>query len=399
MNSAVRSKSGNLRVLVLGYLVRGPIAGMAWHHLQYAMGLQALGHDVWFLEDSGDTPYCCYDPSRHVNDADPTYGMGFAAESFSRVGLPERWAYYDAHTSRWLGPAAARAPEICAHSDLLLNLSCSNPIRPWLRQVPVRALIDTDPAFTQIRILTDPGRRELAEQHTVFFSFGENIGQPGCEVPADGFPWQPTRQPVVPEAWPVAPAPAAGKFTTVMQWDSYQTREYQGRRYGMKSQSLNPLLDLPRLTPGPFEVAIGRSAGSKQLRDHGWSTVDPLPVSRSLQSYQQYLQCSKAEFSVAKHGYVSTRSGWFSERSACYLASGRPVVVEDTGFTRWLNVDAGVCPFRDRAEAVAAVEDIQRRYRDHCRAARAIAEETFHAGRVLEHLVTRAMQPPARVRP
>jgi len=165
-----------LRIVVLGYVVRGPIGGMAWHHLQYVLGLVRLGHDAWFVEDSDDYPGC-YDPARHVVDADPTYGLAFAARAFRRLGLTERWAYHDAHGGGWMGPAADRAPEVCRSADLVLNLSGVNPLRPWLAEVPRRALVDTDPVFTQLRHLHDAGARAGAALHTHFFSFGEGIAR------------------------------------------------------------------------------------------------------------------------------------------------------------------------------------------------------------------------------
>jgi hypothetical protein len=182
-----------LRIVVLGYIVRGPMGGMAWHHLQYVMGLTQLGHDVYFIEDSGDSLWCCYDPTRHITDTDPTYGLHFATHAFARIGLGERWAYYDFHTSRWLGPCANHITDICTTADLLLNLGGVNPLRPWLLDIPVRAFVDTDPVFTQLQHLTDPAARNLALQHTAFFSFAGNIGLHQCTVPNDGFPWRATR--------------------------------------------------------------------------------------------------------------------------------------------------------------------------------------------------------------
>ena len=150
-----------LRIIVLGYLVRGPLGGLAWHHLQYVLGLARLGHDVHFLEDSDDYP-SCYDPSRDAVDSDPSYGLRFTAHAFDTLGMPDRWAYYDAHTSRWLGPAAPRALDICANAELLLNIPGVNPLRPWLAQVPHRAFIDNDPAFTRSATSTDPVAHALA---------------------------------------------------------------------------------------------------------------------------------------------------------------------------------------------------------------------------------------------
>jgi len=380
-----------LRIVVLGYVVRGPLGGLAWHHLQYVMGLARLGHNVCFVEDSGDSEWCCYDPSRHVSDADPTYGLRFATDTFRRVGLDDAWAYYDAHTRRWHGPRADRIVPFCREAELLLNLGGVNPLRPWVRDVPVRVLVDTDPVFTQIHHLTDPVRRDLAEQHTAFFSYAENFGLPGCTVPDDGLAWRPTRQPVVLEAWPLTPVPANGKFTTVMQWDSYPPREYGGRQYGMKSASFQPYLDLPQRTAATFELAIGGpTAPMDLLHANGWSLQNPLDVSRDPWTYQRYLQASRAEFSVAKHGYVTSWSGWFSERSAAYLASGRPVLTQDTGFSQWLPTGDGLLAFATPDEARTGVDAITTHDAHHCRAARDLAEAVFAAPRVLGELIDTA---------
>lgn len=395
--AARRGRSERLRIVVLGYIVRGPLGGLAWHHLQYVMGLARLGHDVYFVEDSDDYP-SCYDPVRHVVDADPSYGLRFAAESFERVGLGDRWAYHDAHTSRWSGPAGDRILGVCAATDLVVNVSGVNPLRPWLAEVPARALIDTDPVFTQIRHLTDPAARALAARHTVFLSFGENIAAGSATVPDDGLPWLPTRQPVVLDAWPLTPGPRGGRFTTVMQWESYAAREHGGRRYGMKSASFAPYLDLPARVGSALELAIGGdSAPRALLQDKGWSIRDPLRVGRDPWSYQRYLRRSKAEFAVAKHGYVASNSGWFSERSAGYLASGRPVVAQETGFTEWLGTGSGVLAFGTPEAAVEAIAEVAGDYDRHCRAARAVAAAYFDAGDVLSQLVEHAMGPSVAV--
>lgn len=390
MNSGPRGgMSGRLRIVVLGYIVRGPIGGLVWHHLQYVMGLAALGHDVYFIEDSDDYP-SCYDPQRQTTDQNPDYGLRFAQLAFERVGLAERWAYHDAHTGRWLGPCAARATEICASAELVLNLSGVNPMRPWFLQIPERVLVDTDPVFTQVRHLTDPASRDLALQHTAFFTFGENICSAAGRIPDDGLQWLPTRQPVVLDAWPVTPGPQGGKFTTVMQWDSYQPRAYDGVEYGMKSASFRPFTALPQSTAQTLELALGSDAAPRQqLLAAGWSLCNPLEVTRTPWTYQDYIRHSKAEFSVAKHGYVVSHSGWFSERSACYMASGRPVLVQETGFSQWLESGVGVIGFSDLEDAVAGIEAINGRYAHHCRTARELVQVYFDARSVLADLLAR----------
>lgn len=385
--------SSSLRIVVLGYIVRGPLGGLVWHHLQYVTGLAALGHDVLFVEDSDDYP-SCYDPSRHVVDSDPSFGLRFAEDAFGRAGAGDLWAYHDAPTDRWLGPAAGRARAFCESADLVLNLSGVNPLRDWVAGAPARALVDTDPAFIQLRHLTDPAARARALAHTAFFTFGENFGRPGCSIPDDGLPWMPTRQPVTLAAWAVTPGPESGPFTTVMQWDSYAPREHEGRRFGMKSDSFARFLDLPSRCRDTFELALGsENAPRELLRARGWRVGDPLVLAKDGPTYQEYIRSSKGELSVAKHGYVISRSGWFSERSAAYLASGRPVVVQDTGFTDWLESGLGALPFSTPEEAADAVARISGDYACHCRAAREIAAAYFDAATVLPALVERALAP------
>ena len=396
MSLASDGAPGGLRVIVLGYIVRFPVGGNAWPYLQYVMGLAGLGHEVYFAEDSGDEPWSCYDPVRNVTDTDPDYGLRFTRSAFGRLGLGDRWAYYDAPTRRWLGPCAGRILDLCATADVVLNVSGANTLRPWLAEVPTRILIDTDPVFTQVRHLTDPARRQRALAHNAFFSFAENAGSAECLVPDDGFPWQPTRQPVALGAWPITPGPADGKFTTVMQWDSYAALEHEGKRYGMKSDSFSPYFDLPQATGVNLELAVGSlSAPLDLLRGRGWRVVDPRVPTRDPWTYQRYLQDSKGEFGIAKHGYVVTGSGWFSERSADYLASGRPAVLQDTGFSRWLPVGRGVVAFDSPEGAAAALADVNADYVGHCAAARALAEEYFGAEKVLTPLLESALSPAA----
>jgi hypothetical protein len=197
---------------------------------------------------------------------------------------------------------------------------------------------------------------------------------------------------VVLDAWPVTPRVADGKITAVMQWNSYDDAVYQDIKYGMKSSSFPPYRDLPARVGQIFELALGAPEKSQsQLIARGWNIIDPRIPTADTQTYQRYIQQSRAEFGVAKHGYVVTRSGWFSERSTCYLASGRPVLVQETGFSDWLPTGDGVLPFSDADEAMRAIEDLNARYDHHCRAGREIVEAYFSAADVLTSLVERAM--------
>lgn len=380
--------NARLRIVVLGYVVGFPLGGMTWHSLQYALGLAALGHDVWLIEDSHDYE-TNYDPVRGEVGTDPTYGLGYATAVLDRVGLGDRWAYHHAHTGSWHGPAADRADALCRSADVVLNVAGIHPLRPWLAEIPRRVLIDADPVFTQIRHLRDPAARAHAEAHTDFLTFGEMVGQPGCEVPDDGLPWVATRQPVHLDSWPVTAGDPTAPFTTVMQWDSYPTVCWDGVEYGMKSASFDPYVALPHQVDAPLELALGRADATvrDRLADHGWRLSDPQTATWDPWVYQRFIAGSAAEWSVAKHGYVAARSGWFSERSAGYLATGRPVVVQDTGFSAVLPCGEGVLAFDDADGAAAAIEDVRARYATHQRAAREVVREHFASDRVLTALL------------
>ena len=394
-----RPAGERLRVAVLGYVVRGPMGGMSWHHLNYVAGFAAMGHDVAFIE-IGDDYASCYDPSRNCLDTDPSFGLAYADSAFARLGLSERWAYYDTIANEWRGPMAGSAARFCASADLVVNVSGVNPLDPWFGATSSRVLIDTDPAFTQIRHLTDRTARAAALVHTAFFSFGENIPAGTANVPDDGVPWQATRQPIALQHWPATPAPADGKFTTVMQWESYPPREHAGRFYGMKSQSFAEFAELPRATGSVFNIALGgKNLPHAMLEAKGWQFCVPHEVARDPSAYQEFIRGSKAEFGLAKHGYVTSRCGWFSERSACYLATGRPVIAHDTGFGDWLRgVGRGVLPFSTVDQAKAAIEAVNRDYAAQCRAAREIAETYFAAEHVLGELIERAFAGAAKTR-
>jgi hypothetical protein len=395
-----------MRIVVLGYVVRGPLGGMTWHYLHYLLGLSALGHDVYFAEDSDDAPFC-YDPSRDATDANPAYGLAYADETFRRLGLESRWAYYDAPRREWKGGGARHIIEICRTADLLLNVSGVNRMRDWFRGIPRRCLVDTDPAFTQIRHRVSPEARAYALEHTCHLSFGSNIGRPGCLVPNDGFSWEPTRQPIALEHWtpgrwrPFRAMPwRRPRFTSVMLWYSYPALDYEGVQYGTKWHSFQAYASLPTVVPAAqLELAAASPRWAwappdvqvQELRRQGWRLRDPLGITRDCFAYRRYIVGSDAEFGVAKEGYVVSRSGWFSERSAAYLAAGKPVVAQDTGFSAWLPTGLGLLAFRDPDEAREAIESVAARYDVHRRAARDIAVEYFDGRRVLTSLLDRAM--------
>jgi hypothetical protein len=228
-------------------------------------------------------------------------------------------------------------------------------------------------------------------RHDVFFTLGEHVGAPDCEIPTVGLHWRPTRQPILLDRWPTTPAPD-GAFTTVMSWAIEPSPPIvAGRVYGGKDVEFERILPLPAVTPERLEVALSGPAPLERLRRSGWHVVDARTVSATPRDYQAYIAASRGELSIAKNAYVATRSGWFSTRSAAYLASARPVVLQDTGFPAHLPIGPGLHAFGTLPEAWVALMAIREDYAKACAHAREVAATCFDAERVCERLLAEAL--------
>lgn len=380
-----------LRVIVSGMIAQYPLGGMAWHYLQYVLGLRELGHDVYYLEDTAAWPY---DAASGRLAEEPDRNVGYLAALMARFGMADRWAYRvrSGGEAWWFGMSDSRRRDVVASADVLLDVSGALDRPEDYRGAGRLVFIDTDPGFVQLRLQRGEAReRERVSAHDVHFSFGERM--PGT-LPDGGVRWLPTRQPILLSAWRTEEAPRP-VYTTVMNWSSYQVERWRGRRYGQKNVEFLRCVSLPRRLPGVrFEIACahgpGRVAPLTLLERNGWQVVDPTTACPDLDGYRRYVQRSRAEWSVAKNAYVRGRTAWFSERSACYLAAGRPVVVQDTGFSEVLSVGLGIVPFTTPAEAVEAVRSVEADYARHAHAAHEIAREYFASGVVLRSLLERA---------
>lgn len=399
--------AGRLRIVVTGLIAQHPrLGGVAWDYVQFPAGLARLGHDVYYLEDSGEWPYVAAGGADRDSwiAHDPAPNVRHLASVMERFGLGDRWLYRFPIKPRWYGLSHRKRRELLATADLLVNVSGTLKRPSDYRQIPRLVYVDSDPAFTQVKLALPRGQKKFQRRvaaHDVFFSFGERIG----ETPlANGIEWRPTRQPILLSEWRTEARPR-DVFTTVMSWTSYRPLRHRGRSLGQKDVEFRRFVDLPRAVhPTRLEVALGgtrhlrwetESADGRTpqeaLRAAGWRVVDAATVSGDLDAYRGYIESSKAEWSVAKNGYVTGETGWFSCRSACYLASGRPVVVQDTGFGGVLPVGDGIRSFRTPEEAADAVHDVVGDYARHSRAAREVAEEYFDSDRVLGRLVEEAM--------
>jgi len=406
----------SLRVIVTGLIAQHPcLGGVAWDYLQYPLGLARLGHDVYYFEDSGEWPYNL-DGGPSGDDwvvRDCSANVRHLEAVMSRYGLGDRWAYRFPLSGEWHGIADAKRKELLNSADLLINVSGSLEHPERYRGAAKLVYIDSDPIFTQIKLAKRADEfSKRVDAHDGFFTFGECLPQ---TLPAFHCEWRATRQPIVLSEWePIQDKINCEVFTTVMSWTSYPPLEYGGRKYGQKDMEFRRFLDLPaRVQPVAMEISLGKlfhipwqtddeqlpgttkrsekdnlaSTVHERLTRAGWRVVDAMETCGDMDRYREYIQRSKAEWSVAKNGYVQGRPGWFSCRSACYLAAGKPVVVEDTGFSAVLPTGEGILAFNTQDEAVAAIQEVNRNYAKHAENARALAKEYFDSEKVLTRLI------------
>jgi len=372
------------RVVVMHFAGQMPLAGIAWQALHYLAGLRRLGYDVWYVEDHGANPY---DPRANSVVTDNAPNIAYLAALMARFGFEGRWAYWDAIRDEYHGLTREAVHALFRDSDALLNLCGATRLRDHHLACKRRLMIDTDPVYEQIKYAeADPAARSYLDAHTHFFTYGENVGGPGWIVPLCGIDWKPTRPPVVLDFWP-ADAMGGACFSTIATWENKgKDIVFHGERY-IWSKHLNfvRFIDLPRQADCCFTVALNSAPddAQREVAVHGWTIRDARDVSLGIDTYRDFIRGSRGEFTVAKDIYVRPRSGWFSDRSVCYLAAGRPVITMNTGFSRFYPAGEGLFEYADAAEALAAVAAINEDYPHHARAARDLAAEYFSSDRVL----------------
>ncbi len=382
-----------MRIVVTGLLAQYAFGGVTWDYIQYLLGFRSLGHDVWYLEDSGSWPY---DPVRETYSDDCRYNVDYLRGMMGQFGFGDRWIYRNGADGVFHGAGEKAARDLIKHGDLLVNVSSAGWLRDYEFGVKHQMFIDGDPMFCQVGLL-DPKNADYAARvraHDSQFTFGLNIGGPGCLAPETGIRWKKTVQPVALDQWPFQEAAPLDRFTTVMNWASYPPIEWEGKIYGQKDLEFEKFKTLPTRTAHHLEMAMGKGIGDqrpmKELQALGWTILEAGEVLPDHFSYRDFLATSKAEWSVAKHGYVAGRTGWFSCRTACYLALGRPAVVQETGWSDYLPAGDGLLTFTTLEEAVAALDDVNDHYAEHQAAARALAEQYFDARRVCADLLAQA---------
>jgi len=397
------------KLVVVGTLSTDPFAGMAWMHMQFAVGLQRLGHDVYYVEMNGNWPY---DPVRQSHVGDSTYALPYLRRVVEGFGFGDRWAYRRGYSDReWFGPAAASAEELLVRADAVFNITGASRFAEQGLRVGRLVYIGTDPVHPELQYASGNARmREIIDEHDDVITYGENIGRAGCIIPPLPNLRGRMRQPVLLDLWSSASNPApSSRFTTVGNWrQTGGDVEFGGETFRWSKhheflkfvtvpshvtagvELATNLLPPSAIRHGPTEIL--RAGGlpddaHELLQSNRWQLVDACTFTLDPWSYRDYIVASRGEFTVARDLNVRTHSGWFSERSACYLAAGRPVITQDTGFGSVLPSGEGLFAFNTVDDAIAAFEAVERDYERHSRAARDIAEEYFRAETVLSRML------------
>jgi hypothetical protein len=377
-------------ILYSGALARVPRnGGLTWLHLQFLLGLRRLGWEVLFLD--WIEPEMCVDSAGRPASFEDSENLRYFLAVMRAFGLHESFSLTCRGGAQTTGLARREVLERAARADILLNVMGYLDDEEILGQVRRRVFLDIDPGFGQM--WREQGLHDPFSGHTDFVTLGRNIGRAGCSIPTCGLEWITMAQPVVLEQWPFQPLPADGAFTSIGAWRGPNAPvEYRGRTYGLRAHEFRKFAPLPSRCPGSrFEMAFDIHPGDAKdivnLREQGWSLVDPKDVAGGPAEYRAYIAGSKAEFMVPKQMYVETNNGLLSDRSAYYLASGRPVLARDTGIGQWYPTGQGLLMFTTLDEAAAGVEAINRDYARQARAAREIAVEFFDSDKVLTKLL------------
>jgi hypothetical protein len=384
------------RIVVMGFMGSCPIAGVIWQHIHYIVGLQRLGHSVYYVEDSARLPY---NPETFEVNNEFDYASHLLDRLSKEFNFQGRWAFCARYLS---GNPTAGLPlkkirQLYGDADAILNICGTQEFNPDLLASDRILYVESDPGVEQIKI--DKGNKstiEYLKRHHALFTFGENVGTPNFPVPNHGFKWLSTRQPIVTELWKTQRGPpSSAVFTSIANWSTSGLKDitWRGKKYlWSKSREFVRFVAAPKVCGQTFELAtdIKDDKTRQKFARNGWRFTSPLQLSVDYWLYRKYIHCSRGEFTVAKDQYVRLNTGWFSDRSGCYLAAGRPVITQETGFTRNYGGNAGLLSFNSLGEIAEAVKMIDADYAKHSRAARQIAREVFEAEKVVRSLLDRA---------
>jgi hypothetical protein len=381
-------------IIVHHLSIQLPFAGIIWQLLHHLIGFRSLGLDVYYVEDSGGQ--WVYDPIAGTYISDPQRNLAVVTNVLERYGFGDRWAFRDPLSGEYLGMSRAKCTRLIRDADAVFNLC--GAINPEEQHANTRCLVylGTDPGQFQVQLEQgDPKTTSCANAHHLFFTYAYELGTPECPLPTGGLRWQRTRPPVLLDHWACfLGLPDSGLFTTVGTWENKgRDIRIRGETYSW-SKHLNfmKMLEVPNGSSQHIELATDLHSGEdyERMKSAGFRLRSAIPMSLDADEYRNYIGSSRGEFSVAKDVVARTGSGWFSDRSACYLAAGRPVVLQRTGFERSLPVGVGLSCFNNTEEAVDAIRSISANYERHSRAAREIAREYFDAAKLLREIAEAA---------
>jgi len=381
------------KIIVFGILFWYPLAGVTYQFLHYMIGLRKLGYDPYYIEDSGRW---IYDPRLNDFSPDVTGNLDLVVPVLKQYGFEDRWAFRGNYPDgKCYGMTEEQILQLYRDAEAFLNVTGAQEIRDEHRQVRRRIYVESDPFASQVKVAKgDAGMIEMLADHDTHFSFGENLGQSDCDTPIEKFHWLPTRQPVAVELWNNGGSEGGSNYTTITTWHNKgKNLEWRGDTwYWTKDREFEQFLKLPQLRPKQaFELAssVGDDV-QKLLRDHSWGQRGSIEISQDAGLYRRYIQESRGEFTVARDQYVRPNTGWFSDRTCCYLAAGRPVITQETGFSKFIPSGKGLFGFRTMDEILRAVDAIESDYAGNCRIARELAAEYFAAEKVVGSLMKRA---------
>jgi hypothetical protein len=384
------------RIVVMGFMGSCPIAGVIWQHVHYIVGLQRLGHDVYYIEDSARLPY---NPDTFEVNNDYSYAARILDRLAREFGFERRWSFCARYLpgNPTVGLPLSKIRTLYREAHAVLNVCGAQEFNDDLLRSDRVLYIESDPGVEQIKVdKNEQSTVDYLGRHKALFTFGENVGTSAFPVPLHGLRWFATRQPVVTELWRTGRTPAAAAvFTSVANWSTSGLKdiEWRGEKYlWSKSREFIRFRTAPKRCGEAFELAtdIKEEKTRRSFERNGWRFRAPHDLSADYWLYRDYIRRSKGEFTVAKDQYVRLNTGWFSDRSVCYLAAGRPVIIQQTGFTKHFGNDGGVFAFESLDEICDAVKRINAEYRRHARTARDLAREFFEAETVLASLLDRA---------
>jgi len=374
------------RIVIATYMVRYPLGGMLSWALQYCLGFHLLGHDVYLVEKA-NYPGACFDPKQLSMTDSCQSGFSTVKQLLSRFGLGDRLIFRDVQ-GKLYGSDEKKLAEIFSSADLLIDIGNHGA---WLSEAKdaglITVLIDGEPGFTQIKMTNAEIAGESEVLFDYYYSNGANIGTPKSTAPDAGRKWSHVFNPVATDLFTVTPPLGGACFSTVMNWQSHQPISFNEQSYGQKDIEFSKFIDLPALAKVPVEVAASGDIPQDELQDKGWRLRDAHEVTATFDAYHSYITGSLGEFSVAKNVFVATNSGWFSDRSAAYLASGRPVILQETGFSEHLPCGQGLFAVRNVEEAVAAIDEIRGNYIQHSSWARQLSVEFLDAKKLMGQIL------------